>query len=516
MNQAEGLRYKLSALLAVSFASVFLSFVWQGNKGFSLWDEGYLWYGVQRVMLGEVPIRDFMAYDPGRYYWIASLLSFFSSDSIMGVRAAVAIFQAIGLYVGLILVASTQKPKDRPQIAFWIACALILLMWMIPRHKLFDISLSIFLVGIFAYLIDRPTPRRYLLAGIGVGLAAVFGRNHGVYGAVAGIGIILWLRIRAVSDSSFLKFVSIWVSGVAIGFTPVLGMIAIIPGFPGAFWESIKTLFQQKTTNLPIPVPWPWTVDFGGPDVLGILQGVLVGTAFAGIVVLGVSSIAWVCYKRTKQESVPPAFVSAAFLMLPYAHFALSRADVAHLAQGLFPVLIGILVMAAGTPSKIKWAITIIMLLATFCVTHEYYPGWQCGSRDRCVSVEISGNTLMVDQATAADIALLRHLAAEYAPHGEEFIAAPYWPGAYALLERRSPMWEIYALFHRDRSFEMRELERIKASKPRFAVILDYALDGRQELRFKNTHPLTYQYIVDNFDRIEYGTNPSYHIFRAR
>jgi hypothetical protein len=516
MNQAEGLRYKLFALLVVSFVSVYLSFVWQGNKGFSLWDEGYLWYGVQRVMLGEVPIRDFMAYDPGRYYWIAGLSSVFSSDSITGVRAAVAIFQAIGLYVGLILVASIQRPKDRPQTVFWTACALILLMWMIPRHKLFDISLSIFLVGIFAYLIDRPTPRRYLLAGIGVGLAAVFGRNHGVYGAVAGIGIILWLRIRSISDSSFLRVVSIWGSGVAIGFSPVFGMAALIPGFSDAFWESIKSLYQQKATNIPIAVPWPWTVDFGRPDILGILQAVLVGIAFCGILVVGVSSIAWVCYKAAKQETVPPAFASAAFFMLPYAHFAFSRADVAHLAQGVFPILIGILVMVAGTPSKIKWVITIIMLLATFSITHEYFPGWQCRSPGSCVSVEVSGDTLMVDRATAADITLLRHLAAKYAPHGEEFIAAPYWPGAYALLERRSPMWEIYALFHRDRSFEMRELERIKASKPRFAVILDYALDGRQELRFKNTHPLTYQYIVENFDRIDYGANPAYLIFLAR
>lgn len=84
------------------------------------------------------------------------------------------------------------------------------------------------------------------------------------------------------------------------------------------------------------------------------------------------------------------------------------------------------------------------------------------------------------------------------------------------MLNRRSPMWEIYALFSRSEAFEKKEIERIKALKPGFVLVFDFPLDGRDELRFSETHPLTHQYIMSNFEPVSISQNPAYKIFKAR
>ena len=56
-------------------------------------------------------------------------------------------------------------------------------------------------------------------------------------------------------------------------------------------------------------------------------------------------------------------------------------------------------------------------------------------------------------------------------------------------------MWEIYPIKPHNQLFQKKEIQRIEEANPGFALIIDIPLDGRDELRYRNTHPLIEKYI---------------------
>ena len=85
-------------------------FLAQGNIGLDLWDEGFFWYGAQRVVFGEVPIRDYMAYDIGRYYWSGAFLWLNDDLGIISLRYSVLVLQFIALFISITII---QKIKQK-------------------------------------------------------------------------------------------------------------------------------------------------------------------------------------------------------------------------------------------------------------------------------------------------------------------------------------------------------------------------------------------------------------------
>lgn len=487
-------------------------FLWEGHQGFDLWDEGFLWYGAQRVLLGEVPIKDFMAYDPGRYYWSAVLMRLWGDNGILALRGAVAVFQSLGLFVGL---ASLSRTSIKQSFLFWILSAIVFGAWMSPLYKLFDIVVSIALVAGLGFLVEQPSSRRYIGLGALVGLAAVFGRNHGVYGVFGSLSVMAYLMIKRDTEIGLKRSLAMWSAGVVVGYLPILLMLVVVPGFAGAFWESTRLLF--KTAILPLPVPWPWNVQFDQNFPLESLRSILLGGFFVAIAAFGVLSLVWVILQRFKNKPVSPVLVASAVLSLPYAHYAYMRADTLHLAMGTIPFIMGSLALLMSQRPVIKWPLAGLLCAATLMVMAPLHPGWVCYSSQQCVDADVGGDKLKTHPNIPIEVGMLKTLTNNFAPDPRSFIVMPYWPGAYAVMRHKSPMWGIYLLLPRGEAFEHAEIERIKTANPGFALVINIALDGREELRFSNTHPLIDRYIRDHFDVLDGHTpDPAYQLFISR
>ena len=175
---------------------VLLRFAVQGRTGLNPADEGFFWYGVQRVLHGEVPIRDFMAYDIGRYYVSAAGLWLAGDDGVVALRVVVALFQA--LVLALVLRAAMGWERRWPVL---LAIALVLALWMWHWFRIFDYAASLLLFCAAAWLAAAPGPRRALVAGVVLGAVATIGRNHGVYGAF-GLAVVALAAQNSSSDAA--------------------------------------------------------------------------------------------------------------------------------------------------------------------------------------------------------------------------------------------------------------------------------------------------------------------------
>lgn len=494
-------RFFLAFILAA--IAVTLVFAIEGFIGFNLADEGFLWYGAQRVSFGEVPIRDFTSYEPGRYFWVALWNYALNDIGIMSTRIAVYAFWLIGIMAG-ILICDTHRRRNATMRVIDIGLFLVLLMlWGHPRHKLFDISISILLIAGLAWVLNHPSLRRFLLAGIFLGLTAFFGRNHALYGTI-GYTMAFWLYRNELRHKSAHEIAIAFFLGIIIGLLPLFTIVVIYPGFAGAYTESILAILRLRQTNLPLPIPWPWLVEVNALLTLNTLRELGIGLLF--VCLLGIPLVYFFFLAlKLRQDTTSTdskwrnsSMVAATCIAIPYAHFGFSRADLSHLAQAIHPVLI-LAVLLVLRMSKGKYLCFLLIAGLGFLVCLRAHPYFQCFPKSKCTTSNISDHALFVRKETAQAINTLR---AVYAAHGEEdrtFLVAPLWPGAYALFQKKSPMLWTYPLFAQTPAAQHAEIARIRRANPSFALLADHPLNGLESLRFRNTHPLIFNYLSKTY-----------------
>lgn len=495
MSASRGLRRAgLAALSGWPVAlAVTLPLAWSGAQihiGLGLRDEGFLWYGAQRVVAGELPLRDFQAYDIARYYWSAAWMSVMGNTGIVAMRIGNAVLMSATVVIATVLMrARTRQPP-------WLLAVGIatFTLWMFPDFKVADAFAALALTLGLAQAIDEPRPRRWAAFGFCIGLAGTIGINHAFYGTLALVLAAAYLALvrRIVIDARALLGL---VAGGLVGYLPVLVLFVVAPGFLDAFVDSIRQLFEIGSTNLAIPV-FGDVAAFDG-DVPGrTLHAITKATKAAFFVAtpLFVAAAVWRSSRirsRDAPRTAAPsgAFVAATITSVAYAHYAFSRADLVHAAVSVLPVLVVAWTWPPGRTETRRALGLVAILVASATALVPNQPGYPAWRDAPLVRVDVAGDALRVPPPVAREVELVHRLVALHAQGGRAFYAAPYQPAAYAIAQRRSPTWEIYAVFPATPERQVREVERLAAARPAFAALSTDRIDDRADLGLARTHP---------------------------
>jgi hypothetical protein len=503
----------LGALLSVALvAAAYLLF---GDVDINPSDEGFLWYGVIHTAAGEVPLRDFQSYEPGRYYWGAAW-SLALGEGILALRLSNAIFQALGLFFGLLV---ARRLVDHP--AWLVPIGILLILWMFPRYKVFESSLSMMAVYAGLRLLETRSRRALFGAGVFVGLAAFFGRNHGLYAGLGVLLITLWLHWKQ-RQGRLSHQLAVLAGGVFVGASPLLGMILFVPGFGESFIESVR-FFIEHGANLPKPIPWPWQADYANLDWSRRIARFTVGAAFVlAPLVYGVGLVAMLRSgnERLQQRSV---LIAATAVGIFYLHHASVRSDAEHLAECIHPLLLaGLAIPGAFGLLRGRLAalatLTVVALLSASVASiynEAFLLPWQAKAR-KLVTRRIAGDELRLPPDRARYIARIDRVVRQRVPENETLLIAPYMPTLYPMLGKSSPIWDLYLLWEADADRQDEIIRSLEQKRVAWALIAEVALDGRQELRFRNSHRRVWEHLAREFELVRAPGLPAWHTLMRR
>jgi hypothetical protein len=482
--------FLLAAILVV------LSYMLQGRIGLNLADEGFLWNGSLRIEQGKIPIRDYKSYDPGRFYWCYGLSKVFGLG-ILGIRRSVSVFQVLGLWAGLM---AASRAVDH----FWllVIVGMAMVLWMEPRHKVFEHAISLGAVYLGVILLEIPTDLTLFLAGVFVGLAAFMGRNHGLY-CLTGFAVLILILWPDVGLANLVWKYGVWISGIVLGYSPMLLLWVFVPGMLSRYWNDKVMVFARRgSANLRLPVPWPWRKFQKKLSLPRRLYERILGTMFLVIPLLYLIVIVWVT--REGEVENQPLMVSSVVFGLLYLHHAFSRADPPHLAQSIQPFLLTSLAVVSTQNDPIAlFVVTIGLAIVGFLVLFPILPfvsRWK--STDPLVDHDLNGERLSIPRSQSIFLSRLNKIINQHLEPSEPLFIAPNSATLYAVLRKETPVRSDYMLFPETEAIQQETIKDVECNCVNWALIQDHALDRRDDLRFHKTHEYIWQYLQEQFEQV--------------
>ena len=470
------------------------------RRGINFADEGYMVYGVQALLRGETPIRDFRAYDPGRYLWFA-LWAAFLGPGFLAVRAAMAAMAAAGVCF------ATWIAFDASGNAVLAALLGTLVVFCIyPRVKQIEISFCLFIFAVNYQIIGGGGNPAFL--GAFGAVCALFGLNLVVY--FIGSSILAFALAMVSQGLGSLSGVPTFVGGFLLSLLPFVIIAGLIPNFCKSYLErKVLPLFRRGTTNLPLPRPWIWSNRplYGASNIPAIVLKTLF--TFSPFVYLLVIFLVLTVPDARNRADIN-LVLAACSTGIVFFHYAFSRADLVHLVPALQPfiIMLGAVsvaflpVSAAGLVLLLPLAGSILLLRGIGVLGQTWMP-----FRRRLQPMATKTERLLVARHVADRVASIQLVVESASSENDPLFVAPHLPGLLALFNRRTAVYDTFPVYPATKKAQDDMLDELKASKPPVAIISNRNLDGRDDLRFEKNYPIVFSYVEKNYSlRLENDT----------
>lgn len=472
-------------------------------------DEGYLWYGCLRVAEGQVPHRDFKSYEPGRYVWCAAWMTVLG-PALESVRTATHAFYFLGLASALSALA--RAGADTPTL---LLAAALLGTWALPQHKLYEPAWMMLAFTVACWFVTDPAPGSALACGVVAGLALFFGFNLFLYvgAAIALLALHAWALGRGTPG-----WPAPLAAGMGLGAAPFIAGFVSDRAFRASFLERrVLAVLRRGTSNLPLPVPWPWRRPAGIWQQEHALRRRAIGVLFVLLLLIPAATLALLSLPLAPLGFHGPqaALLAASALAAIGWHHAFSRADLPHLAQSIVPLLLISIAASLLLPLPARSGVLVVLLLISLFLV---WPQIAAAARQRRNAPERGGQGSAHGVPLSSGQQRLVQRAIEAGEDGSgSLLALPTLAWLYPVLREKAPVYDIFGVWPASDQEQDRLLLEIARNPLRLAVIANHPLDGRQELRFSATHPRVWAHLTDHFDVLaEDPKLPDLHFFTAR
>lgn len=511
---------RFAGLVALALILAVLPYAVQGDVGLNLTDEGLFWYVTTRTAAGDVPLRDVRSFEPGRYYWSAVWLRVLG-PGVKALRISLAVLQGVGLVLAFLLLR-----RVVPAVAGLAVLGLVVVVWMWPMYRSFENVAVLALLLAAARLVERPLASRWRAAGVVVGLAAFVRIDHGVYGALAFLLLLVFTTTRLDGIPLGVAVVN-WTLGAIVGYSPMFLLALLAPGFVRGFTANLaymaRTTLWAGTFSLPLPVPWLWAVppSLAGRSFADAAALVALSTLFT--LMPAVLVLAGYLAFRARGAATPQQaqLAAAAAVGVPYLSHTFSRADLQHLTATAMTLVVAITALVTSLPAAARriacLAAVPLALVATYLVVVTETPyGIRMRRPQLYVRSDVAGDVLWLNRSTVEIIDSVKRATAAHVG-ARPLLVIPLWPGSYPVLGKQAPLWEVYALFPEPESRQREAIARLRGSGVDWVLLADIVPEPREDLRFSSTHRLLWEHFRQDFDWLPVDSrHPWIHLLRRR